>query len=82
MNDNKVFGALRATSIAALCAAAGLTAGCDNAATGEPTKPAPGARAAEPAKDAAAPVDDKSGGDKKCSPGGCSPGACAANKPN
>jgi hypothetical protein len=77
VQKSPVFGALRATTIAALCAGAGLAlAGCDRneAAAGVQTKPATGtagaAKAAATEKPAAdnncGGTDKKCGGDNKC----------------
>ncbi len=64
MSPSHVFGAVRATTIAALCAGAGIAlAGCGKTEEGKPSDGAPGA--------AKAAGEDKSGGDMKCSPGGC-----------
>ena len=67
MANEKVFGAVRATTIAALCAGAGLVlAGCAKADEG---KPAPGGT----------PATEKGAGEKTC--GGdknCGANSCAA----
>ena len=61
MANGNVFGAVRATTIAALCAGAGLAlAGCSKSESAPTT---PGTEK---------PAMEKDGGDMKCSPNSCS----------